>query len=151
MAPQIKQRCGIPETTFSLSQLTCCLSAPSSLQQDPFVFSDDEDDEVSFGYAQRTKFKIHIKSKEELDKEGNPAAAGSTGASAAELRGAVSKLKLGPPGTPGGSFKDAFGKTPSKLGESARYGVVAVCFVRCCCCHYGLCAWLLMVAVCSSV
>lgn len=86
------------------------------LQGDLFDFSDDEDDGVSFGYTQR-KFKIHIKSKEELDKEGHPAAAGSTGASAAELRGAVSKLKLGPPGV-GGSFKDAFGRSPSKPGET---------------------------------
>eukprot|EP00878_Enallax_costatus_P005037 GHUV01005297.1.p1 GENE.GHUV01005297.1~~GHUV01005297.1.p1 ORF type:complete len:1446 (+),score=421.24 GHUV01005297.1:301-4638(+) len=107
-------------------------SAAGTLQRDPFGLSDDDDDEeVSFGYTQRTKFKIHIKSKEELDKEGNPAAAGATGASAAELRGAVSKLKLGPPGTPGGSFKDAFGKGPSKLGESARYATWLVAFVVC--------------------
>lgn len=90
------------------------------LQHDITAFSDDDDDEdTSFGYQQR-KFRIHIKSKEELDKEGNPAAAGSTGASAAELRGAAMKLKLGPPG---GSFKDAFGNKPgqsSRLGDSSR-------------------------------
>lgn len=96
-----------------------CFMSP--VQRDLFNFSDDEEDDgVSFGYTQR-KFKIHIKSKEELDKEGNPAAAGSTGASAAELRGAVSKLKLGAPGV-GGSFKDAFGRggTASRPGEEAR-------------------------------
>jgi hypothetical protein len=42
----------------------------------------------------------------------NPAAAGATGASAAELRAAASKLKsLGPPGTPSGAtFKEQLGK-----------------------------------------
>jgi hypothetical protein len=42
----------------------------------------------------------------------NPAAAGATGASAADLRVAASKLKsLGPPGTPvGSSFKEQLGK-----------------------------------------
>lgn len=39
----------------------------------------------------------------------NPAAAGATGASTADLRSAASKIKLGPPGSAGG-FKDAFGK-----------------------------------------
>jgi hypothetical protein len=42
----------------------------------------------------------------------NPAAAGATGASAADLRVAASKLKsLGPPGTPvGATFKEQLGK-----------------------------------------
>ncbi|WIA34203.1 hypothetical protein OEZ86_012559 [Tetradesmus obliquus] len=87
-----------------------------------FDFSDDEEGEGSFGWSQRSKFKIHIKSKEEAD-GANPAAAGSTGASTPELRSAVQKLKLGPPGA--GSFKDAFGKGGSSsikpgAGDSGR-------------------------------
>jgi len=48
----------------------------------------------------------------------NPAAAGATGASTADLRSAASKIKLGPPGSAGG-FKDAFGKV-AKRPEGSR-------------------------------
>eukprot|EP00879_Flechtneria_rotunda_P017296 GHRR01018118.1.p1 GENE.GHRR01018118.1~~GHRR01018118.1.p1 ORF type:complete len:1217 (+),score=567.02 GHRR01018118.1:272-3922(+) len=86
-------------------------------QNDPFAFSDDEnDDSTSFGYTAR-KFKIHIKPKEETG-GANPAAAGSTGASTPDLKNAASKLKLGPLGV-GGGIKGAFGKGV-KQSESVR-------------------------------
>jgi hypothetical protein len=60
-----------------------------------------------------TAWTDHYPSLQDSD---NPAAAGATGASAADLRVAASKLKsLGPPGTPvGPSFREQLGKPPGQ-------------------------------------